>query len=194
MHNGRKKRNKNDVLIKEIGVFATNDGMMLDLPKLVQNVDEMTVLLCDTDYMFSAMQLCNVPDNMYQNYYSSEIGKKMQMKDFQLLVKRFQNLLNQRLLQRKRYDIKDYFKYVDYMIKNPKYICEFVVDFDDDVMKIIKGFLNDFVTFEQIQDYLMFVKKFISYRRIVDYVNYGLDIVKIVENKVTKVRLKYNKI
>jgi len=188
------KRNKNDVLIKEIGVFATNDGMMLDLPKLVQNVDEMTVLLCDTDYMFSAMQLCNVPDNMYQNYYSSEIGKKMQMKDFQLLVKRFQNLLNQRLLQRKRYDIKDYFKYVDYMIKNPKYVCEFVVDFDDDVMKIIKGFLNDFVTFEQIQDYLMFVKKFISYRRIVDYVNYGLDIVKIVENKVTKVRLKYNKI
>jgi len=118
----------------------------------------------------------------------------MQMKDFQLLVKRFQNLLNQRLLQRKRYDIKDYFKYVDYMIKNPKYICEFVVDFDDDVMKLIKGFLNDFVTFEQIQDYLMFVKKFISYRRIVDYVNYGLDIVKIVENKVTKVRLKYNKI
>jgi len=188
------KRNKNDVLIKEIGVFATNDGMMLDLPKLVQNVDEMTVLLCDTDYMFSAMQLCNVPDNMYQNYYSSEIAKKMQMKDFQLLVKRFQNLLNQRLLQRKRYDIKDYFKYVDYMIKNPKYICEFVVDFDDDVMKLIKGFLNDFVTFEQIQDHLMFVKKFISYRRIVDYVNYGLDIVKIVENKVTKVRLKYNKI
>jgi len=64
------------VLIKEIGVFATNDGMMLDLPKLVQNVDEMTVLLCGTDYMFSAMQLCNVPDNMYQNYYSSEIAKK----------------------------------------------------------------------------------------------------------------------
>jgi len=185
------KRNKNDVLIKEIGVFATNDGMMLDLPKLVQNVDEMTILLCDTDYMFSAMQLCNVPDNMYQNYYSSEIGKKMQRKDFQLLVKRFQNLLNQRMVQRKHYDIKDYFKFVEYKLKFPKYVCKFVTDFDNEIIYKIKGFLRDFVSFDQLQDLLMGVSLFISYRKIVDYINYGVEVVKIVDNKVTKVRLKH---
>jgi len=164
---------------------------MIDLPKLVTNIDEMTILLCDTDYMFSAMQLCNVPSDQCSFYYSDDIVKKMQAKDFQLLVKRFQNLLNQRMVQRKHYDIKDYFKFVEYKLKFPKYICKFVTDFDNEIIYKIKGFLRDFVSFDQLQDKLMGVSLFISYRKIVDYVNYGAEVVKIVDNNVTKVRLKY---
>jgi len=115
----------------------------------------------------------------------------MQVKDFQLLVKRFQNLLNQRMVQRKHYDIKDYFKFVDYKLKFPKYVCKFVTDFDNEIIYKIKGFLRDFVSFDQLQDLLMGVSLFISYRKIVDYINYGVEVVKIVDNKVTKVRLKY---
>jgi len=121
--------------------------MMIDLPKLVTNIDEMTVLLCDTDYMFSAMQLCNVPDDQCGIYYSKDIVKKMQIKDFQLLVKRFQNLLNQRMIQRKHYDIKDYFRFVDYKLKFPKYVCRFVTDFDDEIIKKNKGIFERFCYF-----------------------------------------------
>jgi len=188
----QERRTINDVLIKEIGVFSNNDGIMIDLPKLVTNIDEMTVLLCDTDYMFSAMQLCNVPDDQCCIYYSNDIAKKMQIKDFQLLVKRFQNLLNQRMIQRKHYDIKDYFRFVDYKLKFPKYVCRFVTDFDDEIIIQIKGFLRDFVTFDRLQELLMEVALFISYRKLVDYINYGVEVVRIVDNKVTKVRLKYN--
>jgi len=76
----QERRTINDVLIKEIGVFSNNDGIMIDLPKLVTNIDEMTVLLCDTDYMFSAMQLCNVPDDQCCIYYSNDIAKKCKLR------------------------------------------------------------------------------------------------------------------
>jgi len=52
--------------------------------------------------------------------------------------------------------------------------------------------LRDFVTFDRLQELLMEVALFISYRKLVDYINYGVEVVRIVDNKVTKVRLKNN--